>query len=144
MGEREELVGRMRQQRGRDVPEWTWLSQVDPEYMEAFNLLIQRAFGYYGDRTEYPDALSPRIKELIAIAILAGQRDTDRLEAHLRRAVDLGATDKEIVEALQIAMIITGGPAIRLGVLLLERLRGKDFIACDSPASEDEKRERGA
>ena len=135
MDERKKLMDRMRHQRGHDVPEWSWLSQADPEYMAAFNVLIQRAFGYYGDRTEYPDALSPKIKELIAIAILAGQRDTDRLGAHLRRAVDLGTTDKEILEALQIAVILTGGPAIRLGVLLLERLRGNNENPPAKPSS---------
>lgn len=118
----DQVIEQIRRQRGRDVPEWTWLSQIDPEYMDAYNRIIQKAFGYYADREDYPDTLSAKMKELISIAVLAGQRDVDLLRAHLKRAMDLGATDHEILEALQTSMALTGGPALYLGLGLLTKL----------------------
>jgi alkylhydroperoxidase/carboxymuconolactone decarboxylase family protein YurZ len=119
------LADQMVQQRGREVPEWTWLAEFDPEMMAAYNHLASHAFGYYGDRANKPGALSPKVKELIAIALLTGQRDWDRVPTHLSRALDLGASDREIVDALQVAMVITGGPAMRMGIELLLKLHAE-------------------
>ena len=121
----EEVIERIRRQRGKDVPEWTWLSRSDPEYMDAFNQLVQKAFGYYADRMECPDILPAKVKELLAIAVLAGQRDADLLRTHMRRAIGLGASDSEILETLQTSMALTGGPALRLGIAILMQLRAE-------------------
>lgn len=120
----EEFVKAMvRQRGGREQPEWTWMAEVDPEYIKAYVRLTQSAFGYYAEGDEYPCVLPAKIKELIAIALLTGQRDWERLPLHMERAMDLGATDREILEALQTAMVITGGPAMRGGVEMMLRMR---------------------
>lgn len=118
------LATEMVEARGYEVAEWTWLADVDPEFMASYNALTRRAFGHYADRETPPDtAISIKTKELIAIALLAGQRDWERFPTHLERLVELGATDEEILETLQIALVITGGPALRGGVEFLRRMR---------------------
>ena len=121
-----ELTQKMIEQRGgREEPSWTWLATADPEFMHAYNVLAQRAFGYHADGSSDPSALSPKIKELVAIAILAGQRDWDRLPGHLQRLIELGASDREILDSLEIAATITGGPAMRMGIEVLQQVRSE-------------------
>jgi alkylhydroperoxidase/carboxymuconolactone decarboxylase family protein YurZ len=108
-----------RQRGGREEPAWRWLAEFDPDYMQAYNVLAQRAFGYHGDGSDDPCSLSPKVRELIGIAILAGQRDWDRLPHHLKRVLELDATPREILDALQTSAAITGGPAMRMGIELL-------------------------
>jgi alkylhydroperoxidase/carboxymuconolactone decarboxylase family protein YurZ len=141
MTEAEKLAEEMiRQRGGREEPSWTWIAQVDPEFMAAFNTIAQKVFGYHDDGSPDTGALSPKLKELIAIGILAGQRDWDRLPPHLKRVVSLGATDREILEALETSAAITGGPAMRMGVELLLKLKAE---AADA-ASDDAETERNS
>lgn len=112
-----------KQRGGRVVEEFSWLAKADPEYMKAYGRLAQMAFGYYENKQNYPSALPAKVKELIAVAILAGQRDGDRIYNHMERAMQKGATDPEILESLQVAAVCTGGPAMRLGVELLRKIR---------------------
>lgn len=121
----------IRQRGGREEPSWTWMARMDPAFMEAYNFLAQRAFGYHADGSTDPSELSPKIKELIAVAILAGQRDWDRLPGHLQRLIELGASDREILEALQTSATITGGPAMRMGIAVLQELREAEAAARD-------------
>jgi alkylhydroperoxidase/carboxymuconolactone decarboxylase family protein YurZ len=129
----DDLAERMIEQRGgREEPAWTWLAQFDPGYMDAYNTLAQRAFGYHGDGSEDPCVLSPKVRELIGIGILAGQRDWERLPHHLRRVLELGATPREILDALQTSAAITGGPAMRMGIELLVPLLAEEDEAAQS------------
>ena len=122
----EQIAALMIEQRGgREEPSWTWIAKHDPEFIAAYNRLTQTAFGYYGDGTEDPHSLPPRVKEMIAVGILAGMRDWERLPGHLERLMDLGCTDKEILEVLQTSAVITGGPAMRMGVEMLVQARGR-------------------
>lgn len=119
-----QLADQMIQQRGgREDPVWTWMATNDPGYMAAYNRTTQSAFGYYGDGSEDPHVVEPKTKELIAIAVLAAQRDWERFPNHLERLLDLGATDKEVLEALQTSAVISGGPAMRGGIWMLMQSR---------------------
>jgi alkylhydroperoxidase/carboxymuconolactone decarboxylase family protein YurZ len=136
----DELARRMIQQRGgREEPSWTWIAKVDPEFMAAFNTIAQRVFGYNGDASPDTGALPAKVKELIAVALLAGQRDWDRLPSHISRVMVLGASDREILESLETSAAITGGPAMRMGVEVLLRLKAE---AQDQLAVEDENHDR--
>lgn len=122
----DELIDLMKRQRGgRIEAAFEWIAKIDPEYLAAFNQLTVQAFGYHEDGSVDTSALSPKVREFIAIAILSAQRDWERLPTHLNRLIDLGATDKEMLEVFQTAGTMTGGPAMRGGVTTLMELRRK-------------------
>ena len=55
-------------------------------------------------------ALSPKVKELIAVAIAVSDRCEGCIASHSRQAVRHGATDQEFAEALGVAIQMNGGP----------------------------------
>ena len=119
-----------RQRGGHRSPEFEWIAELDPEFMAAYNTMAAKAFGLPADG---PDnhALSRKTKELIALAMLTGQRDWERTPTHLRRLIALGASDREILEALETAATIAGGPAMRGGVEILLRIRSDGDAAAE-------------
>ncbi len=54
------------------------------------------------------NVLDKRTKELVAVGIHAAVLEREGLEIHMRRAVQAGATEAEIVEALSLAGIPAG------------------------------------
>jgi alkylhydroperoxidase/carboxymuconolactone decarboxylase family protein YurZ len=52
----------------------------------------------------------------ISISVLLASRLYDRTSAHLGRALDAGATEEELLEALEVAQTITGAPTLLFGV----------------------------
>src|SRR4051812_2764833 len=94
---------------GRGFPPWDLLGEHDPLFAEMLNGLIDAAFSF--EQETHEAALPIKTKQLIAIAVLASQRNTERLPFHLQRALDEGATDGEAVEAFEIAMMLSGVPA---------------------------------
>jgi AhpD family alkylhydroperoxidase len=55
-------------------------------------------------------ALSPAIKEVIALAISVADECEGCVAAHARGAARKGATPEEVAEALAVALLMTGGP----------------------------------
>lgn len=55
-------------------------------------------------------ALSPKVKELIAVAIAVSDRCEGCIASHSRMAVRNGATEQEFAEALGVAIQMNGGP----------------------------------
>lgn len=120
----DKVAAEIRAQRpGRDVAHWELLAEHDPEFASHFNELIARAFSS-GEGREHA-ALPVKTKELIAAAVLASQHNAERLPVHLRRALAEGATEREAVEAFEIALALSGIPAFRLGMLALVALRSE-------------------
>jgi alkylhydroperoxidase/carboxymuconolactone decarboxylase family protein YurZ len=108
------LLAEMRRQRnGKLHPVFEYLSAIDPEFLEAYNQLAVLNFNY-AEAAE-GRILDAKVKELIAIALLASVRGNTTRQ-HIRRALDLGATKREIIEALAMAMHITGAPSLEFGL----------------------------
>lgn len=119
------LLKQMAAQRGYPVePAFEWIAQIDPEFLEAFNRMTVEAFGLREDGSPKTSELPVKVKELLAVAILCGQRDFERLPGHLSRAIKYGATDKELLEVFELAGTMTGGPAMRGGVSVLMKVKG--------------------
>ena len=56
-------------------------------------------------------ALSTRVKELMAIPLSIAVRCEPCLKIHIDRAIEAGATEEEIAEALAVVTLMCGGPA---------------------------------
>jgi len=93
-------------------PFWDWVAREDPEYVKARQPLSDLSFG---DGKE----LSIKYREMVAIGIIAFRGRQDGVVAHMRRAIQHGATKRELLEAIQSAAVPGGGPTLSTGVQAL-------------------------
>jgi len=96
-------------------PFWEWVAREDPEYIEARRPLSELSLGEGKE-------LSVKYKEMVIIGILADRGRQEGVAAHMRRAVDHGATKRELLEAIQAAAVPGGGPTFSTGVQALIQL----------------------
>ncbi len=83
------------------------LREAIPEQMAGFAALGAAA---------YKDgALSPKLKELIALAIGITVRCDGCVSYHVRSAYEKGATREEVAEAIGVAIQMGGGPSMVYG-----------------------------
>jgi 4-carboxymuconolactone decarboxylase len=96
------------------------VARLDPEYFEKLK-------GLYVDGTFGRDGALPRkTKELIMVGITCALRAPRGVRVHSERALALGATPREVLEAMEVAAIPGGMPGLWLGVEMLEAIFGSD------------------
>jgi alkylhydroperoxidase/carboxymuconolactone decarboxylase family protein YurZ len=96
-------------------PFWDWVAREDPEYVAARQPLSQLSVGE-------GKALSIKYREMVIIGILAFRGRKEGVIAHMRRAIDHGATKRELLEAIQSAAVPGGGPCFSTGAQALMEL----------------------
>ena len=100
------------------------IADLDPEYFDKLK-------GIYVDGTFGRDGALPRkTKELIMVGITCAIRAARGVRLHSERALTLGATPQEVLEAMQVAAIPGGMPGLWLGVDTLKDVlekRGQRF-----------------
>src|SRR3990170_77081 len=96
------------------------VAKLDPEYFEKLK-------GLYVDATFGRDGALPRkTKELIMVGITCALNRPRGVKLHSERALTLGATPREVLEAVEVAAIPGGMPGLWLGVgTLHEVLKAK-------------------
>ena len=100
------------------------LSQEIPNTMAGFGQLHQQAIA--------SGSLSTKVKELIALGIAITVRCDGCISYHVHDALQAGATNKEIVETIGVAVLMGGGPAVIYGSEALESLKQFENIAIES------------
>jgi len=98
-------------------PFWDWVAKEDPDYVKARGPLSALSIGEGKE-------LSIRHREMVIIGILAYRGRQDGVIAHMRRAIEHGATKRELLEAIQSAAVPGGGPTFSTGaqaLMLLDR-----------------------
>jgi len=109
----ERLIEETIKHRGYIFPEWEFACRYDPDFFESYNNLYGFSIGREG-------ALSIKVKEFIALGILAFRGlSTDVLVAHIKRAMDNGATKEELLEAFETALVAGGAPTFFNGLKAL-------------------------
>ena len=100
------------------------IANLDPEYFEKLKgLYVDGTFGREG-------ALARKTKELIMIGICCALVRPRGIRVHSERALTLGATPKEVLEAMEIAAIPGGMPGLWAGVETLQdilKTKGQEF-----------------
>jgi alkylhydroperoxidase/carboxymuconolactone decarboxylase family protein YurZ len=92
------------------------IAQLDPEYFEKLKgLYVDGTFGRDG-------VLTRKTKELIMVGITCAMRAPRGVRIHSERALSLGATAQEVLEAMEVAAIPGGMPGLWLGVETLQEL----------------------
>ena len=90
------------------------IAELNPEYFEKLKgLYVDATFGRKG-------ALPRRTKELIMVGITCALRLQRGVRIHSERALTLGASPGEVLEAMEVAAIPGGMPGLWLGVETLQ------------------------
>src|SRR5262247_2005909 len=109
---------------GAENKAYNIIARLDPEYFEKLK-------GIYVDATFGRDGALPRkTKELIMVGITCALRATRGVRVHSERALALGASPREVLEAMEVAAIPGGMPGLWLGVETLEAIlaaQGRPF-----------------
>jgi alkylhydroperoxidase/carboxymuconolactone decarboxylase family protein YurZ len=92
-----------------------WLAREDPDYAKARGPLSALSIGEGKE-------LSIKHREMVIIGILAFRGRQDGVVAHMRRAIQHGATKRELLEAIQAAAVPGGGPTLSSGLQALMEL----------------------
>jgi AhpD family alkylhydroperoxidase len=108
------------------------MNMTYPEYLKH----IQRMMGAMARERQGPvqaigqlhqaalaeGALSPKVKELVALAIATDVECEGCIAQHLYGALEAGATKEEVVEVIGIVMMMHGGPGVVRGIKTFEAL----------------------
>ena len=97
-------------------PFWEWVAKEDPEYVKARQPLSVLSIGEGKE-------LSVKYREMVIIGILAFRgASQEGMLAHMRRAIQHGATKRELLEAIESAAVPGGGPTFAAGARTLMQL----------------------
>ena len=91
--------------------------ELTPEQMKIFHEFLEVV--------EKDSILSRKQKELISVAIAVVSHCEWCIAFHVKAALDLGCTEKEIIEAAWVAVLMGGAPALMYAQLVLKAI--KDF-----------------
>jgi alkylhydroperoxidase/carboxymuconolactone decarboxylase family protein YurZ len=100
------------------------VARLDPEYFEKLKDL------YVDGTFERDGALPRKTKELIMVGITCALRASRGVRVHSERALALGASPREVLEAMEVAVIPGGMPGFWLAVETLEEIlatKGRPF-----------------
>lgn len=101
---------------GADNSAYEVIANLDPDYFEKLKgIYVDGTFGREG-------VLARKTKELIMIGICCASRIVRGVSIHTERALNLGASPKEILEAMEVSAIPGGMPGLWLGVETLKEL----------------------
>ena len=106
----QDFVEQTARNRGYTLEMHRIMANVDLEWAQKYNQFIEAT--YTGERT-----LDRKTKELLQVAVEAALRaDVEQIQAHVRVALQEGATPMEILEALQCVIMPMGALAFRRGL----------------------------
>ena len=106
--------------------EMDWAAQLDPAYAAARAEVRRLSVGEEG-------TLSVKVKEFVVMGVLASRGLQYGVEAHMRRAIDYGATKEELFEVIKAAAVPGGGVAYSVGVRALQALEQEGAFPPTSP-----------
>jgi len=101
---------------GAENKAYNIIAKLDPEYFEKLKgIYVDATFGREG-------ALPRKTKELIMVGITCALNRPRGVKLHSERAPTLGASPREVLEAIEVAAIPGGMPGLWLGVETLDEI----------------------
>lgn len=98
---------------------------MNERILSSGNLEIKR-FWALDSRAYEPGALDEKTKELLGLATSMVLKCDDCVTYHIVRCIQLGVTDEELLEALNVALVVGGSitiPHIRRAVETMDKCR---------------------
>jgi len=109
---------------GADNDAYAIIAELDPDYFEHLKgIYVDATFGREG-------ALPRKTKELIMVGITCAMLRPRGIRLHAQRALNAGATPREVLEAMEVAAIPGGMPGLWQGAETLREIlkaRGLEF-----------------
>jgi alkylhydroperoxidase/carboxymuconolactone decarboxylase family protein YurZ len=129
----EEIKARVIEVRGHWGEPWETVLQIDPEFVASYHDLYMVPW--------HKGHLSPKFKELcyLSVSAAATHMYMPGVRAHIRAALELGATPHEIIEVLELTSIL-GIHAMNIGVPLLVEVLEERGRTGPSPLDEHQER----
>ena len=118
--ERKELILKIKKERDRTVNFYKLLLKTDPEMMKKWDDL-------YSAEKFKVRFLSDREKELIDLGINAAIKWGIGLQIHLKKAVEAGITEAEIMEVFSLTAMTAGIPCMMFGADVYAELKRNNF-----------------
>jgi AhpD family alkylhydroperoxidase len=97
-------------------------AELDPDYFEVY---CQMHWGFFKEKDRHLDA---KTRELIEIGILAFKGMKHEVYTHTKKALRLGATMEEALEAFEVASIGGGAPVLMEGLYALKRIHDEQQV----------------
>jgi alkylhydroperoxidase/carboxymuconolactone decarboxylase family protein YurZ len=92
------------------------IANLDPDYFDKLTgLYVGGTFGREGE-------LSRKVKELIMVGITCTLRVPLGIRLHSTRALAVGASPREVLEAMEVAVVPGGMPGLWVGVEVLQEI----------------------
>ena len=96
--------------------------QADPDWVEPYNALVQQTY-------LNQNSLDRKTKELLQFVVLAALRsDTDHIASHARLAMEHGATEEQVLDALECVLMLVGGLGFGAGLKAWANVVGMEEI----------------
>jgi AhpD family alkylhydroperoxidase len=83
---------------------------------------VANAFGILRDEATKDSVLSARTKRLMMVAVSLTQRCEPCIRTHVKAAVEMGVSRKEILEAAGISILMAGGPAMAYASMVVLKI----------------------
>lgn len=96
--------------------------QADTEKMKQLTPDVMAGFGGMFQKIMKNGALSVKYKELIALAIGLALRCEPCIILHVKKCLEAGATQEEILEAASVVVMMQGGPSFTHIPLVIDAL----------------------
>lgn len=84
---------------------------------------VMQGFAAINRQASRAGSFSPAQKEIVAVAIAVCKGCDDCIRYHLNAAKQHGAMEADLIEALEVAVEMGGGPAVMYGAKALEAFR---------------------
>lgn len=115
----EQALERVRKQRGYVLPVHEAMAELDPEILRR-----------YGDLSSYllfdseTKALDRKTRALVLVGITTAVRDDrEGIEVNAQRALAAGASEREVLEAMMLAALPAGIPAVEYAAKVWKDLK---------------------
>jgi len=118
--ERRELIKKMKRERDRTLNVYRLLLKNDPEMMKKWDDL-------YSAEKFQKRFLTPREKELIDLGINVAIKWGIGLQIHLKKAIEMGITEQEIMEVFSLTAMTTGIPCMMFASDVYTELKKNNF-----------------
>jgi len=116
----QDYIEAMRKERGYLPAPWAYVATNDIDFIEAYDNLYKRAVQEDGQ------ALSAKVKEFVCIGILAHRGNDEAVYNHVKRALSLGATKLELLDAIETTIIPGGAPTFGTGLKALMKVEEEE------------------
>jgi len=112
-----QIIENMSKKRGYTYASYRQLAEEDPAFLDTYNQLYELVMLR---KRIFPE----KIKELFFLCAIAARNpgDTTAMRNHMKRALEKGATEQEIVEALECAFFPGGALSLHYSLNMLVEL----------------------